>query len=110
MGNLSNRFLERLKTGPPLLLDAAMGTELQRSRFSEEDFRGERFKDWKQDVNGNNDLLILTQPDAVRSVHLGVYQITPRNSTDVSGEGINDTSSRAKDVTAVVSVTFAVNR
>jgi hypothetical protein len=47
---------------------------------------------------------------AVRSVHLGVYQITPRNSTDVSGEGINDTSSRTKDVSAVVSVTFAVNR
>ena len=47
---------------------------------------------------------------AVRSVHLGVYQITPRNSTDVSNEGINDTSSRFKDVTAVVSVTFAVNR
>jgi uncharacterized protein len=47
---------------------------------------------------------------AVRSVSLGVYQITPRNSTDVSNEGINDTSSREKDVTAVVSVTFAVNR
>ena len=47
---------------------------------------------------------------AVRSVHLGVYQITPRNSTDVSNEGINDTSSRFKDVTAVVSVSFAVNR
>ena len=47
---------------------------------------------------------------AVRSVTLGVYQITPRNSTAVSGEGILDTSSRAKDVTAVVSVTFAVNR
>ena len=47
---------------------------------------------------------------AVRSVQLGVYQITPRNSTDVSGEGINDTSTRAKDVTAVVTVTFAVDR
>jgi hypothetical protein len=47
---------------------------------------------------------------AVRSVQLGVYQITPRNSTAVSGEGINDTSTRSKDVTAVVSVTFAVNR
>ncbi len=47
---------------------------------------------------------------AVRSVNLGVYQITPRNSTDVSGEGISDTSTRAKDVTAVVSVTFGVNR
>ena len=47
---------------------------------------------------------------AVRSVRLGVYQITPRNSTDVSGEGILDVSTRDKDVTAVVSVTFAVNR
>jgi hypothetical protein len=46
----------------------------------------------------------------MRASSLGVYQITPRNSTDVSNEGINDTSSRAKDVTAVVSVTFAVNR
>ena len=40
----------------------------------------------------------------------GVYQITPRDSTDVSNYGINDTSSREKDVNAVVSVTFAVNR
>jgi hypothetical protein len=47
---------------------------------------------------------------AVRSVTLGVYQITPRNSTAVSGEGILDTTTRAKDVTAVVSVTFSVNR
>ena len=47
---------------------------------------------------------------AVRSVNLGVYQITPRNSTEVSGEGILDTSTREKDVTAVVSVTFAVDR
>jgi uncharacterized protein len=45
----------------------------------------------------------------VRSVQLGVYQITPRNSTEVSGEGILDTSTREKDVTAVVSVTFAVD-
>ena len=56
-----------------LVLDGAMGTELQRSRFSEEDFRGERFKDWRQDVKGNNDLLILTQPDAVREVHLDYF-------------------------------------
>ena len=51
-----------------LVLDGAMGTELQRSRFSEEDFRGERFKDWKQDVKGNNDLLNITQPQVVRSI------------------------------------------
>ena len=57
-----------------LVLDGAMGTELQRCRFSEEDFRGERFKDWKQDIKGNNDLLILTQPDAVRDVHLSYFR------------------------------------
>ncbi|MCB8821368.1 methionine synthase [Microvirga rosea] len=57
-----------------LVLDGAMGTELQRSGFSEEDFRGARFKDWKQDVKGNNDLLILTQPDAVRQVHLDYFR------------------------------------
>ena len=45
---------------------------------------------------------------AMRSSSLGVYQITPRDSTDVSDYGINDTSSRDKDVTAVVSATFAV--
>ena len=46
----------------------------------------------------------------MRSSSLGVYQITPRDSTDVSDYGINDTSSREKDVTAVVTATFTVNR
>ena len=44
----------------------------------------------------------------MRSSTLGVYQITPRDSTDVSDYGINDTSTREKDVTAVVTATFAV--
>jgi hypothetical protein len=47
---------------------------------------------------------------AVRNVDLGVYQIVPRNSTDVSDYGINDTSSREKEVVSVVTVTFAVDR
>jgi uncharacterized protein len=46
----------------------------------------------------------------MRSTSLGVYQITPRDSTDVSDYGINDTSSRDKDVNAVVTATFAVKR
>jgi len=44
----------------------------------------------------------------VRGARMGVFQITPRYSTDVSGAGINDTSSLEKDITAVVSITFAV--
>jgi len=52
-----------------LILDGAMGTMLQRYKFTEEDFRGERFKDWEHPLQGNNDLLSLTQPEAIADVH-----------------------------------------
>ncbi|MCI4444068.1 MAG: homocysteine S-methyltransferase family protein [Lentimicrobium sp.] len=52
-----------------LVLDGAMGTMLQRYNFSEEDFRGERFKDFPYSLKGNNDLLSLTQPQAIKDVH-----------------------------------------
>ena len=52
-----------------LVLDGAMGTMLQRHRFEEADFRGARFADWPSPIQGNNDVLCLTQPDAVRDVH-----------------------------------------
>lgn len=52
-----------------LVLDGAMGTMLQRHNFSEEDFRGERFKDFPHPLKGNNDLLSITQPEAVKGVH-----------------------------------------
>ena len=52
-----------------LVLDGAMGTMLQRYKFQEEDFRGERFKNWEHPLQGNNDLLSLTQPEAIAEVH-----------------------------------------
>lgn len=52
-----------------LVLDGAMGTMLQRYKFSEEDYRGERFKNWEYALKGNNDLLSLTQPQAIEEVH-----------------------------------------
>lgn len=52
-----------------LILDGAMGTMLQRYKFTEKDFRGERFKDWEHPLQGNNDLLSLTQPEAIAAVH-----------------------------------------
>ena len=52
-----------------LVLDGAMGTMLQRHKFTEEDFRGERFKNWPVPVQGNNDLLSITQPEAIKEVH-----------------------------------------
>jgi 5-methyltetrahydrofolate--homocysteine methyltransferase len=57
-----------------LVLDGAMGTEIQTLKLAEEDFRGERFRDHGHDLRGNNDLLILTQPDAVRDIHLRYFQ------------------------------------
>jgi 5-methyltetrahydrofolate--homocysteine methyltransferase len=52
-----------------LVLDGAMGTMLQRYKFTEDDFRGERFKEWEHPLQGNNDLLSLTQPEAIAEVH-----------------------------------------
>ena len=55
--------------GRILVMDGAMGTLLQAHRFAEADFRGTRFADHPRDLRGNNDLLCLTQPDAVREIH-----------------------------------------
>ena len=52
-----------------LVLDGAMGTMLQRYQFTEENYRGERFKNWEYPLKGNNDLLSLTQPHAIEAVH-----------------------------------------
>jgi len=52
-----------------LVLDGAMGTMLQQYNFSEEDFRGERFKDYPSPLKGNNDLLSITQPEAIAEIH-----------------------------------------
>ena len=52
-----------------LVLDGAMGTMLQRYKFTEEDYRGERFRNWEHPLKGNNDLLSLTQPQAIEEVH-----------------------------------------
>src|SRR5215207_7385190 len=57
-----------------LVLDGAMGTEIQALKLSEADFRGERFAADGHDLKGNNDLLILTQPDAIRETHLHYFR------------------------------------
>ena len=57
-----------------LVLDGAMGTMLQRYNFSEEDFRGERFKDFPYSLKGNNDLLSITQPKAIKDIHAQYFE------------------------------------
>ena len=64
MANIYNILKERI-----LVLDGAMGTMIQQYKFSESDYRGSRFKDHQCNVQGNNDLLSITQPEAIRKIH-----------------------------------------
>lgn len=57
-----------------LILDGAMGTMIQEYKLGEEDYRGERFKDYESDVKGNNELISLVQPDILREIHLKYYR------------------------------------
>ncbi len=52
-----------------LILDGAMGTMIQRYKLGEAEYRGERFADWPSDLKGNNDLLVLSQPEIIREIH-----------------------------------------
>ncbi len=57
-----------------LVLDGAMGTMIQQRRLDEAAFRGERFKDWKKDQRGHNDLLNLTQPTIIEEIHRQYFE------------------------------------
>ena len=61
--------LKELLTQRILIIDGAMGTMIQRHKLEEADYRGERFADWASDLKGNNDLLVLTQPQIIQSIH-----------------------------------------
>jgi len=61
--------LEALLQKRIVIIDGAMGTTLQQFKLTEADFRGERFKDHHKDLKGNGDLLVLTRPDVIASVH-----------------------------------------
>ena len=64
---LSN--LEALAQQRVLILDGAMGTQIQGFQLEENDFRGTRFADWETPLKGNNDLLNLTKADIVKTIH-----------------------------------------
>ncbi|CAM3525377.1 methionine synthase [Parendozoicomonas haliclonae] len=57
-----------------LILDGAMGTMIQGHKLEEADYRGERFADWPSDLKGNNDLLVLTQPDIITGIHQAYFE------------------------------------
>ena len=74
-----------------VLLDGAMGTMIQRHKLDEHAFRGERFRDFGRDLQGNNDLLVLTRPDVIASIHreylragADIIETNTFNSTSIS--------------------------
>ncbi|PKH52391.1 5-methyltetrahydrofolate--homocysteine methyltransferase [Tenacibaculum sp. Bg11-29] len=69
MSNIYKEIQKRI-----LVLDGAMGTMLQAYKFTEEDFRGERFKEYPTPLQGNNDLLSITQPKAIKEVHAKYFE------------------------------------
>lgn len=69
----SGKVLEAALKNRILVLDGAMGTMIQRHKLSEEDFRGERFKDHPQSLKGNNDLLSITRPEIIKDIHRAYF-------------------------------------
>ncbi len=69
------QILQSLLEQRILLLDGAMGTMIQKHKLSEEDYRGERFSDWHILVQGNNDLLSLTQPKIILDIHRSYLEV-----------------------------------
>ena len=82
-----------------IILDGAMGTEIQKHTLTEEDFRGQQFADWSSEVKGNNDLLTLTKPELIKKIHQGFIaagcdiietNTFNSNSTSQSDYGLED--------------------
>ena len=69
MANIREELKKRI-----LVLDGAMGTMIQQYKFTEEDYRGEQFKDWHVSVKGNNDMLSITQPTAIKEIHAKYFE------------------------------------
>lgn len=69
------QLLQTLLAERILVLDGAMGTMIQKHKLSEEEYRGERFKDWPILVQGNNDLLSLTQPKIIQDIHRSYLEV-----------------------------------
>jgi 5-methyltetrahydrofolate--homocysteine methyltransferase len=74
MTSPSEQALRQLASERILVLDGAMGTMIQALGLDEEGYRGARFDAWNREVRGNNDLLILSQPETIRDIHLAYFR------------------------------------
>src|SRR4249919_3067125 len=98
---LANAARERI-----LVLDGAMGTMIQALKLDEEGYRGARFDAWNREVRGNNDLLILTQPDAIRDIHLAYY----RAGADIVCTNTFSSTAIAQADYGMADIAFELNR
>src|SRR5512138_984884 len=89
-----------------LVLDGAMGTMIQNLQFDEAAFRGERFKDFHRDLRGNNDLLILTQPQAIEDIHAAYL----RAGADIVATNTFSTTSIAQADYDMSDLAYELNR
>ncbi len=83
-----------------LILDGAMGTMIQRHKLGEADYRGARFADWQRDLKGNNDLLVLTRPDVIKSIHCE-YLAAGADIIETNTFGANATTLKAYGMEAL---------
>ena len=91
MSSLLNDLKSRI-----LVLDGAMGTMIQTYNLEEEDFRGEKFKNHKSPLKGNNDLLSITNPEIIKDIHRGylkagadIIETNTFSSTSIAMEDYN---------------------
>ena len=99
-----------------LILDGAMGTMIQGYRLNEAEYRGDRFKDWKSDLKGNNDLLVLTKPAVIAEIHQAyldagadIIQTNTFNATRIamSDYGMEETSFEINKAAATLARSLA---
>ncbi len=98
--------LRRIASERILVLDGAMGTMIQALGLDEEGFRGARFDAWNREVRGNNDLLILTQPDKIRDIHLAYF----RAGADIVSTNTFSSTRIAQADYGMAGIAFELNR
>jgi 5-methyltetrahydrofolate--homocysteine methyltransferase len=89
-----------------LVLDGAMGTMIQALHLTEADFRGERFRDWPHDLRGNNDLLVITRPDAIEAIHRVYFEA----GADIVGTNTFSSTAIAQSDYGMEGLAYELNR
>ena len=83
---MSERNIYKILQESFLVLDGAMGTMIQRFNLTEKDFQGEKFANHTCDLKGNNDILSITRPDIIKSIHNNFnYLVDPHTAVGISG-------------------------